>query len=211
METLTIPEANMLFVQVKLVGTEPGLLLNPFGQKAQQQLLDSMTKKSPKLRADKDPEREYKERLKDVTIDPKAGLYGMNVLAFKNAIVRGGKSIKGVKMTEMRSAFFVEMDSVVEGQPLAHIHGTPTRDTRPVRNKSGTDLRTRVLLIDWEYVLRFTINESLASIDQILSATVNAGRGTGVGDFRPEKNGIFGRWEVAEAHSARLEKAEAAE
>lgn len=211
MSTISIPQPSIVVVHADLQGVEPGLILNPFGRKAEEQLLASMQKKNPKLRTDKNPEREYKERLAEVTVDKKKGLYWISLLSFKNAMCRGAKPIDKLAMTDIRGGVFVEHDGITEnGKPAAYIKGTPSQLTCHVRNKQSADLRTRVLLTDWSYQLRFSVDTSMVSVDQAIAALVNAGVGCGVGDWRPEKNGVHGRWEVVGASTvqADLEAAE---
>ncbi len=211
---INIPQPNIIVVHAELRGVEPGLILNPFGRKAEAALLGSMQKSKPKLRSDKDPDKEYKERLQEVTIDKKKDLYWITLLAFKNAMTRGAKSIDKLSMTDMRAGVFVEHDGVSEnGKPAAYITGTPSKFTCHVKNKQSADLRTRVLLRDWSYTLKFSVDTSMISVDQAVSSLVNAGVGCGVGDWRPEKSGVHGRWEVVGAQlvQAQIEDAAAAE
>lgn len=198
---MLIPKPTMSTVSATMQGVTPGLLLNPFGRKAEEQLLASMQKKVAKVaRADKDPAREYEERLAEVTVDAEKHIFWTNVLAFKSAMLRGAKSMDKLPMTVVREGVFVIPDSVVDGQPRAHVVGTAEPYSTHVRNQGGSvDYRTRVLLSTWTYRLDFQVNTAVMSVDQALTCLVNAGVGTGIGDWRPEKNGVHGRWTVTDA------------
>lgn len=205
MSTIHIPAPNIVLVHAELQGEDPGLLLHPFGRKAEAALLASMQKKNPKLRADKDPDKEYKDALKEVTVDSRKKLYWISLLAFKAAMCRGAKSIDKLTMTDLRGGVFVTPDGITDnGKPAAWLKGIPSKHTCHVRNKQSADLRTRVLLSDWTYTLRFTVDTSMVSVDQAVASLVNAGVGCGVGDWRPEKSGVHGRWEVVGASTVEM-------
>lgn len=205
-EGVSIPEPSMLYIEADLAGIEPGMLFNPFNAEAREQLLSSMNPEKAKLsRGKKDPEAEYETRLAALSIPGVPGCLAMNVLAFKQAMTRGAKSVDKVPMTLLRSSVFVEPDSMLDGVPAAHIKGDPVRDTRAARNTNGSmDIRTRVLLPRWTYTLRFTLDTSALSVERALTCLVNAGVGTGVGDYRPERNGLFGRWDVEDCRAQKI-------
>lgn len=200
---VVIPKPKMEYMEAKLVGLAPGLLINPFDQKAEAQLLGSMQKGKAKLtRPDKDPEADYEARELSTRVDDQENVHWIDVRAFKAAMCRGAKTVDKLSMTDFRSGVFVEQDSVINHKPVAHIHGTPIAYSCHVKNQGGKpDYRTRVLLPKWTYTLRFYVDTSVLSMHQALTCLVNAGRGVGVGDWRPEKNGVHGRWDVTECHS----------
>jgi hypothetical protein len=207
---ILIPRPTMEWVEAKLVGIAPGLVLNPFDEKAEQELLDSMGPRKARLkRPDKDPKKEYAERLERVRVPGIKDAHWIDVLAFKSAMVRGAKMLDKLSMTDFRSAVFVEPDSIIGLTPVAHIIGKPVRFSKHVMLKGGRpDYRTRVLIPEWTYTLRFTVNTTVLSIDQALTCLVNAGIGTGVGDWRVERSGISGRWDVTECTATPLAEVE---
>lgn len=196
MVSVNIPKPDLVSVRASITGIAPGLLLNPFGQKAEAQLLASMQKKVAKnARGDKDPAAEYRSRLEEVTVSD--GVYWTNILSFKAAMLRGSMSIDKLKMTTVRAGLFVIPDDVEGGFPRAHLHGVAEPFSTHVKNQGGApDYRTRVLLSSWKYQLDMQVNLTLLSIDQVAAMLVNAGAGVGIGDWRPEKNGVHGRWIV---------------
>jgi hypothetical protein len=194
--SINIPKPSVRSIEIDLSGLAPGILLNPFARKAETQLLASMQKKKARLaRPDKDPDAEYAERLEELRFDD--GLW-VNLLAFKSAIVRGATSVDKLPMTIVREGLFLEPDGFMGGGFAAvKIMGTPEPFTRRVANKGGApDLRTRVLVPRWTCTLKALVNETLLSVDQVVTCAVNAGMGCGVGDWRPQKSGVHGRWNV---------------
>lgn len=202
---IEVPRPTMMVVEAELRGLPPGLIVNPFDQKAKAMLLASMQKGKARLALpDKDPEKDYEELLEALAVngsDSEAEpLFWLDVRAFKKAMCRGAKSVDRLPMTDFRSGVFVVEDSVINQRPAAHIRGVPERYTDRVNNVGGKpDLRTRLLLPEWAYTVRFIVNTSILSVDQAVTCLVNAGVGTGVGDWRVEKDGVHGRWEVVSA------------
>ena len=67
------------------------------------------------------------------------------------------------------------------------------------RLKNGSaDLRYRPEITNWSTTLRISYDKALTSPEQIASLFLRAGYSVGVGDWRPEKDGDFGRFTVAE-------------
>jgi len=204
---LTIPRPSMVYVEAKLVGVPPGLLLHPFDQKAETMLLASMQKGRARLtKPDKDPDKDFQEAEASLRVGRDKGTYWINALAFKLAMIRGAKFVDKLPMTDVRAGVFVDVDSIIHGVPAAHIKGTAVKDSRHAANKGGApDYRTRVVLPEWEYTLRFKVTTTILSVEQALTCLVNGGEGVGVGDYRPEKNGVHGRWEVTECVARNME------
>ena len=57
-------------------------------------------------------------------------------------------------------------------------------------------VRTRAVIDSWEAVLRIDFDPAVFSLEQLGNLVAFAGTNTGIGNFRPQKRGIFGRWEA---------------
>jgi hypothetical protein len=71
-------------------------------------------------------------------------------------------------------------------------------DCRSVVNPSsrGRTMRYRPRLNDWSLQVEITFDEKMIERAQIIAAAENAGRYIGLGDYRPDKGGPFGRFDV---------------
>ncbi len=198
LKPVNIPRPGLIYVRAELISRTPGLLLNPFSRKAKEKLLASMQKGKAKLSpGDKNPEAEYAEREAEVRVPGLKDTYWMDSRAFKKAMSRGAKTVDKLAMTDFRSGVFIENDSVIQNKPVVHVKGKAVMDCEHVVNKGqGADYRTRVLLPEWTATLQFIINTTVLSVEQALTCLVNAGIGTGVGDWRPEKDGVHGCWDL---------------
>jgi hypothetical protein len=169
---------------IPIVGLSP-LICHAWSAKAIKMMLDKQTKQAKTGRAAKDPEQDYKDSLYNL---PEGG-YGFPASAFKKAAVRAG-TYTDDKMTYLRGAFYVQGDMVT-------IDGTPQPREDMVRVGMGTaDIRYRAEFPDWSADLRVEYNARAISLDQVANLFSVAGFSVGVGDWRPEKDGSYGRFAV---------------
>ena len=207
-ETLIIP----------IVGTAP-LIVSRFSEKAKKQMLDAQqgVKNPPQKR---DPQTEflaslYKAGLIDpdgpdgavledgVTLNPNQR-YGLPAMAFKMATIGAGRFYgKQVKMTELRQFMFFEGIQVDgESSKMVVISGEPYMREDYVRLAGvnhPADLRYRGCFEEWsaELTVRYTVN--LLDRQSLVSLIQAGGMGVGVGEWRPERNGEFGTFEVQDS------------
>jgi hypothetical protein len=174
-------------LRLRLIGTSP-LIVHKWSEKAKKQMLDKQMKRGSQGKAAKDPEQDYRESL----YIREDGTYGFPAVAFKAAAVRAG-TYCDMKMVFLRGAFHVEGD-------LVRIQGEPKSREDMVRVGMGTaDIRYRPEFPDWSTELDITYNSRALSAEQIVQLFEIAGFAVGVGEWRPEKDGQFGRFKVETA------------
>jgi hypothetical protein len=182
-EPIEVLKIDKRTVTIRLVGDSP-LICHKWSEKAKKEMLDKQMKKAKTARAAKDPQRDYEDSLYTY---PDGG-YGFPCVAFKSAAVGACRFTEGVKMTIARGAFHVVGE-------LAKIEGQPTMREDMVRVGMGSaDIRYRGEFKAWAVNLNITYNAAALSVDQIVNL---AGFGIGVGEWRPEKDGSYGRFHVA--------------
>ena len=121
------------------------------------------------------------------------------VIAFKAATVSGARYYgSSVSMTGMRQFIFFKDDmSKHSGQMLAHITGEPIMREDVVRvGRGGTDLRYRPEFPEWSATLHVTYVPTMLTRFSMLSLIEAGGLGVGVGEWRPERNGDFGTYQI---------------
>jgi hypothetical protein len=183
-------------ILVPIIGTAP-LLVHRFSEKAKRQMLDNMQgRKTPKQ--PKNPEEEYQAafyRLKGSTEE--TPLYGFPAVAFKAATIGGCRFYgKQITMTAMRQFVFFRGEPGDDGQQMVRIEGEPVMREDVVRIGSGTDLRYRPQFTEWSTMLEVTYVTSALTRASIVSLIDAGGMGVGVGEWRPEKKGDFGTFQV---------------
>lgn len=184
-ETLSVP----------IVGTAP-LIVHRFPEKAKKQMLDAMQgRKTPK--EPKNPQAEYEasfHRLKD-------GTYGFPAIGFKAATV-GAARFYGknqVTMTGLRQFIFFRGEPGIDGMQLVRIEGEPHMREDIVRvNRGGSDLRYRGEFPEWSAALLVTYVKAALTRNTLVSLIDAGGLGVGVGEWRPEKSGDFGTYQIDE-------------
>ena len=188
------PEERILHLTVKGL---TGLILHNFGHKAREQIAGAQSDGAKKPRGARDPESEYEAsyyRLED-------GSLGFPCAGFKKCAIRAAKLVDGLTMTDCRQMFFILPDGRDKTSQMdcVRVHGNAIERTDVVRLKNGSaDLRYRPEITDWSATLRISYDSALTSPEQIANLFYRAGYSVGVGDWRPERDGDFGRFTVAE-------------
>ena len=182
---IIIPQIAIQRLMVKVVGDSP-LICHAWATKAIQSIKDKQAKKATKGKEVRDPQADYESafyRTED-------GAAAMPSVAFKSAAVSACRDLD-MKMTEARGRFHVEGE-------LVEIIGEPRFREDMVRVGMGAaDIRYRPEFVKWSAILPITYNSTQISPEQIINLLNVAGFGVGVGEWRPEKNGQYGRFHVA--------------
>jgi hypothetical protein len=188
-----IQSLDLRTLRVPIIGTSP-LIVHKFSEKAKKQMLDAQQGRK-NIKQHKDPEADYLASF----YKTKDGLYGFPVIAFKAATVSAARFFgKSVTMTSLRqSVFFQGEFSPEEGQQLAVITGEPHMREDVVRvGMGGTDLRYRPEFSEWSTTVDVSYIATLLDKESVLTLLEAGGTGVGVGEWRPEKSGEFGRYMI---------------
>jgi len=185
--TVTLPPLRIETIRVTLIGDTP-LIVHRWSEKAKKMMLDKQMKKASAGKEAKDPVQDFKDSL---YILPDGG-YGFPIIGFKAAAVTACTSIGGVTKVAARQAFHVDGE-------FARIEGDePTMREDMVRVGMGTaDIRYRGEFKRWWTTISVKHNANVFSAEQVLNLFSTAGFAVGVGEWRPEKDGQFGRFHVA--------------
>lgn len=186
-DTIEVPQITVERMIIPVIGDSP-LIMHKWSEKAKKEMLDKQMKVAKTAKEAKDPQRDFEE---SIYHHPEGG-YGFPSVAFKNAAVSACRFTDGTKMTVARGAFHVEGEFVkIEGA-----EPNPREDM--VRIGMGTaDIRYRAEFQGWRANIPVTFNNKVLSKAQIVNLFNLAGFGVGVGEWRPEKDGQFGRFHVA--------------
>lgn len=197
---VSLPPLRIETIEVMLVGDTP-LITHRWSEKAKKEILDKQMKKAKQAKEAKNPEQDFKDSL--YILDD--GRYGFPAIGFKAAAVTACTSIGGITKVAARQAFHLDGEvgeyAVIQG-------GEPTPREDMVRIGMGTaDIRYRGQFDPWWTTITLRHNANVLSAEQILNMLNTAGFGVGVGEWRPERDGAFGRFHVAtDAEVKKLEK-----
>ena len=228
---VTIPRLNRKMIGVKLVGLSP-LVTHSWDTKTRRQMLEAQTGRQKETSKEKrcpdeeflrsaywiegnipEPEEDdegrkyYKEDVLAKTLA--AGVYGLPVTGFKNAMVSACRNT-GLTMTSMRQTIFVspqvgdDLDMAIiedvnvdpnakEPHPIG-----PTRDSRIVRVGRKLPMeRFRARWDHWAVRLLVEYDANVINGDQIANLIQIAGYYVGVFEGRPDKSALsWGRFEI---------------
>jgi len=186
-ETVLVPKIDIQRIEITVVGDTP-LICHRWSEKAKKEMRDKNQKNAKTAKEAQDPEQEYRESLYELP----GGGYGFIAAAFKLAAVSACRYVDGAKMTEARGGFHVV------GELLPIYGSEPVMREDMVRVGMGTaSLRYRGAFNEWWTSVPVVYNSKFFKPAQIVNLFAQAGFGVGVGDWRAEKNGSYGRFHVA--------------
>lgn len=204
-QEVMIPAIDIRTAVIKVVGDTP-LIVHKWSEKAKKEILDKQMKKAKsKGHEAKDPVRDFIESLYWLDGEPEekteAGFieavnngarFGFPSVAFKAAAVAAGYRAGITKnLVSMRGAFHIDGEFV-------EIQGVPEMREDMVRVGMGTaDIRYRGEFKEWYAVFPVRYNAAVISLEQLANLFNLGGFACGLGEWRPEKGGVFGAFHVA--------------
>lgn len=180
-------------MKVTIRGLAP-LIVHAWGKKALEEMLTSqqMTKeekkKAKEKRKAKDPKSDFEEAR--YIID---GRHSFPTIAVKKAMVDAGY-ILGISRAVTRQAVFIVGD-YFEIKHAACVMREDTVRVGPFGNRQA-DLRYRPEYQGWSADLEFRFRYDMIDQEQLIALLQNAGFSVGLGEWRPQKDGQFGTFEV---------------
>lgn len=196
-------------VSIRIVGDSP-LIVHAWSEKAKRMMLEAQMKATKtKAKEARDPYDEFINSMYWLTPKPtestpdafeqaikNGAKFGFPVTAIKQSANSSAYRLNWVRnQMELRSAYFLES----EFGDMFEIQGSiPEMREDMVRIGMGTaDLRYRAEFKEWsaDIVLKYNASGSM-SLEQILNCINAGGFACGIGEWRPEKDGDFGRYHV---------------
>lgn len=210
---IELPPLDIRLMEVMVIGDSP-LIVHAWSVKAKKAMLSKQLKTARGAKEAKNPREDYEASLYKL----EDGGYGFPSVGFKAAAVTACTSVAGITKVAARQAFHilgedVDVPGAFEGTKarnnLVRIGGVaPAMREDMVRVGMGTaDLRYRGEFSDWHATLLVRYNGNVLSESQILNILNVAGFAVGVGEWRPERDGMYGLFHVAtEAEQMALSK-----
>ena len=167
------------------------LIQHKWSEKAKREMREKHAGKKTKSREVRNPEKEFQEAcyLTD------EGEYGIPLMAFKNSLITAAHKDIGIEKTLVRKAFFIKSE---DSNLINKIEcSEPVMREDMVRVGAGSaDMRYRPEFRQWSTTITAEIDSQLLTVDDVVNLINRAGFGVGIGEWRPEKNGEYGRFEV---------------
>lgn len=191
-----------------IVGDTP-LITHAWSEKARREMLLKQVKGTKPGKEARDPQEDFVNSLYEMG----DGAYGFPVTGIKNCILAAAHKDKGVPRTDVRAALYLDAQMIrtrpaLAGAmcdvPLVRIWGSaPEMREDMVRIGSGlnktANLSYRGQFTVWAIRVLAKFNTATITAEQLAFIVQEAGLSTGLGEWRPEKDGIFGAFHLASA------------
>lgn len=185
-EAISIPPLNIIETVVRVRGITP-YIAHRFSEKAKQTLRDIHKKRPKGERPIRNPEEEYElAKYKDGDGDD-----AIPSLSFKKAIVAAATFVRGVEKTQLRGAIFITDEFV-----KLHYEKEEMREDVVRLTGKKTDLRYRPIYRGWWADIPLQFDGDVLSPEQVHHMIQRAGFQVGVGEWRPQKDGDYGRFKL---------------
>ena len=181
----------MKTVKVEIQGISP-LLINRF---AEHQEVSSSVKKSgkkdygtPREQAEKTA---YRDNETDILWVPSSWIKGaLSAISSDYKLPSSRKSVKSVIGGAVLPTY--EKIYFKEAYKIKHIEV----DSRPCVVQRARILRHRARLEAWTLDFSLEVDTDILPLDSVHSMLTDSGRRSGIGDFRPQRGGPFGRFQI---------------
>ena len=190
-ETVQLRPLKLKEIQITLIG-DTELIVHAWSEKARKEILQRQQKVKV-AKEIRDPQKEYESGFYHFP----GGGYGFPVLAIKGALTSVAHKDIGVEKTLVRKSIYIQGTTDSKGMQLIKIHGEPSmREDMVTIGMGSSDLRYRPQFQTWfmRPVIRF--NEDFITAETIVNLFNLAGFGSGLGEWRPERNGQSGMFHV---------------
>lgn len=182
---------NQKSFAITIIGTT-SMIQHKWASKALRELLEKKMGKKTRDRTPCVPEKEFE----DATYRTADGGYGVPAMSIKSAIITAAHKDIGIEKTLVRKALFIKCPDPTLILPLRCEPPIMREDIVRVANGSP-DLRYRPEFAPgWQCDLDMTIDADLLTPEDVVNLIERAGFGVGVGEWRPEKGGEYGRFSV---------------
>lgn len=199
-QSIVIEQPNTHMVALEVTGVTD-LIQNCFSQKT----LEQMLRKHMGLSVIKE-KKKPRELIEQAKILNTAGAICIPPVAFKKAMLTAATQKKGLAKTKLRPAIFVMGQSV----PITYTECVPRMDMVRTAGIGRTpDIRFRPMFTGWKARLVLEFSEQFG-VQTVVDLLNQAGK-SGVGEWRPERDGTFGQFRVSRHISDEKEIAEVLE
>jgi hypothetical protein len=198
---------------VWLVGDAP-LICHAWSEKAKREMLAKMVKAVKQAREERDPQEEFRSSLYEM-----GNGYGFPVTALKKAILSYAHKDKGIAKTEVKSGLWLDYEVISQrpalagarcDMPLVRIWSLKPEmreDMVRIKGRGGTsaNFAYRAQFFPWAIKLTGKFDPNTVPEESMQFLLEGGGRACGIGDWRPEKDGVFGSFHMAataEEHTA---------
>lgn len=203
---IKLPDIKMRGFRLWVVGDTP-LITHAWSEKARLAMLNKQQKQASEGRAVRKPEEDFVNSLYQFD----ESCFGFPAMAIKKAMLSSAHKDKGVPRATVNGALWLHAQMVrtrpalagaICDMPLLRIYGSdPEMREDMVKVGSGlsktADLAYRAQFWPWALKVAGRLNVSACPLEWLPFLVRHSGLSTGIGDWRNEKNGMFGAYHLA--------------
>ena len=182
-----IQAVNLRRATVYIRGTSP-LIQHSWSEKSKEMLRMTAAERRKVPKTARNPEAEFLA----ATCWCEGGGYGIPAMAVKSAMIEVAHKDAGLPKTTVRKALRFRVSGII---PMECSEPTMREDIVRIGNNQ-TDIRYRPEFAEWGAEISFDYDADLLTIRDVVNLTNRAGFSVGIGEWRPEKNGEYGTFEV---------------
>jgi len=189
-----------------IVGDTP-LITHAWSQKARLEILQKQVKATKSGKEPRNPEQDFINSLYEMT----DGVYGFPVTGVKDCILDAAHKDRGIPRTAAMRALWLNAEMVrvrpalkgaICDMPLVRIYGTqPEMREDMVRIGAGmnktANLSYRGQFTVWAIRITGETNPTILTEEALAFLVQWSGKSCGIGEWRNEKSGMFGRFHLA--------------
>jgi len=177
-------------VKTRIVGVRP-LIQHAWSKKAKAMMRDKHQGKKTKVRDARDPQEEGRE----AAYRTGDGRYGIPLNAIKGSLITAAHKDLGIEKTLVKKSLFIRCSDPNGVLPMECSEPVIQEDAVRV-GQGSTDLRYRPYFHRWSVDIEWEIDAELLTTNDLCVLIDRAGFGVGIGEWRPETGGEYGRFEL---------------
>jgi len=201
-----IPSLKLETAVIHVVGDTP-LIVHKWSEKAKKEIRDKQMKKATTKKEAKDPVADFIDTLYWLDGEPEektqeafekalanGARFGFPATGFKQCAIMGAYRLGAdIKTTVAKAAIIIPCEYVeIKGKAV-----TMREDMVKVGGISKVaDIRYRAQIEDWEADIPIKFASNVMSLEQVVNLFNLGGFACGVGEWRNERNGVFGSFHV---------------
>tara|TARA_B100000963_G_scaffold353587_1_gene368543 strand:+ start:1204 stop:1899 length:696 start_codon:yes stop_codon:yes gene_type:complete len=182
-----IQAVNLRRATIHIKGTAP-LIQHSWNEKSKEMLRMTAAERRKVPKTARNPEAEFLA----ATCWCEDGQYGIPAMAVKSAMIEVAHKDAGLPKTTVRKALRFKNAGII---PMQCSEPKMREDIVRIGNNQ-TDIRYRPEFENWGAEISFDYDADLLTIHDVINLTNRAGFSVGIGEWRPEKNGEHGTFEV---------------
>lgn len=171
-------------------GNSP-LVCHNWGKKAMEMMRMTAAERRKREKVARDPEAEASAGCYYMA----DGRIGLNAMCIKKSMVLAAHKDFGLARTAIMKAIFIYTPDVSGNLPMEYAEMVAREDCVRV-GQGASDLRYRPEFRGWSVEVTFDIDSRVLNAQDLINLADNAGYGCGLCEWRPEKGGEWGRYEV---------------